>query len=80
MVNRDLLSRYNYDEFVSEKFRPWMNIEYFLGTITRRSAGEQLAPFHVERLDLRNQDRAAFYAGLERNGPKAVREYRAVFG
>ncbi len=25
-------------------------------------------------------DREAFYKGLERNGPKAVREYRAVFG
>ncbi len=55
-------------------------IEYFVATITRRQAGERLAPFHVERLDLRNQDRAAFYKGLERNGPKAVREYREAFG
>ena len=28
----------------------------------------------------RNQDQDAFYQGLERNGPKAVREYRAAFG
>jgi hypothetical protein len=34
----------------------------------------------VERLDFRRQDQAAFCKGLERNGPKAVREYRAAFG
>lgn len=55
-------------------------IEYFLKAATRRQAGERLAPFHVERLDLRNQDRQAFFKGLERNGPKAVREYREAFG
>ncbi len=55
-------------------------IEYFVATGARRQAGERLAPFHVERLDLRNQDRDAFFKGLERNGPKAVREYREAFG
>ncbi len=55
-------------------------LEYFLNVQPRRKAGERLAPFHVERLDFRNQDRQAFYAALERNGPKAVKEYRAAFG
>ena len=55
-------------------------VEYFLGVIERRRSGERLAPFRVERLDFRHQDQAAFYTGLERNGPKAVREYRAAFG
>jgi hypothetical protein len=55
-------------------------LEYFLAVQARRGAGERLAPFYVERLDFRNQDREAFYAALERNGPKAVREYRAAFG
>jgi len=55
-------------------------IEYFLGVIERRRSGERLAPFRVERLDHRIQDQAAFYKGLERNGPKAVREFRAAFG
>ena len=55
-------------------------IEYFLATAARRQAGERLAPFHVERLDLRNQDREKFFKELERNGPKAVREYREAFG
>ncbi|MBI3359865.1 MAG: hypothetical protein HY023_02015 [Chloroflexi bacterium] len=54
--------------------------EYFVDVAARRRAGERLAPFHVERLDFRTQDQQAFYRGLERNGPKAVREYRAAFG
>lgn len=54
-------------------------LEYFLDATERRRAGEILAPFRVERLDLRNHDRAAFYRGLERNGPKAVREFREAF-
>ena len=52
-------------------------IEYFVNALARRRAGQRLAPFRVARLDLRNQDREAFYQGLERNGPKAVREFRA---
>jgi hypothetical protein len=55
-------------------------LEYFLGVIEQRRSGERVAPFRVERLDFRVQDQAAFYQGLERNGPKAVREYRAAFG
>ncbi len=41
---------------------------------------ERLAPFHLERLDYRNQDREAFYSDLERNGPKSVTEFRQAFG
>ncbi len=52
---------------------------YFLEVLQRRQAGERLAPFHVERMDYRNQDRQKFYQGLERNGPKAVAEFRKAF-
>ena len=41
---------------------------------------ERLAPFNVQRLDYRNQDREAFYEGLARSGPKAVEEFRKIFG
>ena len=54
-------------------------IEYFLGVSTKRKAGDRLAPLHVERLDFRNQDQEAFFKGLERDGPKAVREFREAF-
>jgi hypothetical protein len=53
---------------------------YFLQVSERRKAGERLAPFNVQRLDYRNQDREAFYRGLERNGPKAVDEFRKTYG
>ena len=55
-------------------------VEYFLDVLERRRGGERLTPFRVERLDYRIQDQAAFYAGLERDGPKAVREFREAFG
>lgn len=54
-------------------------IEYFLEVSERRRSEERLASFQVERLDYRNQDRAAFFEALERNGPKAVREFREAF-
>lgn len=54
-------------------------IAYFLDVSQRRKNKERLAPFHVERLDYRNSDRDAFYKGLERNGPKAVEEFRTAF-
>ena len=54
-------------------------IEYFLQVAGRRREGERMAPFRVERLDFRIQHQEAFYAGLERNGPKAVREFREAF-
>jgi len=54
-------------------------VDYFLDVLERRRNRERLAPFRVQRLDYRNQDRAQFYAGLERNGPKAVREFDTAF-
>lgn len=54
-------------------------IDYFIDVIRRRREGEKMVPFSVERLDYRKQDRTAFYKGLERNGPKAVREFDEAF-
>lgn len=54
-------------------------IQYFSQIPQRRKAGERLAPFHVERLDYRNQERDQFYKALERNGQKAVNEFRKAF-
>ncbi len=54
-------------------------IQYFAQIPKRRRAGERLAPFHVERLDYRNQERDQFYKRLERNGPKAVEEFCKAF-
>jgi hypothetical protein len=54
-------------------------MEYFLDVRSRRRSGDRLVPFQVERLDFRNQDREGFNKSLERNGPKAVREFRAAF-
>lgn len=51
-------------------------IEYFLDVNRRRREKQRLVPFRVERLDYRNNDPDAFYKGLERNGPRAVREFR----
>lgn len=51
-------------------------IIYYLDVVERRRIGERVAPFRVQRLDYRIQDHDAFYSGLARNGPKAVREFR----
>ena len=56
-----------------------LGVEYLLRVGERRRNRERLAPFRVERLDFRVQDQAAFYKGLERNGPKAVQEFRNAF-
>ena len=50
-------------------------VEYYLDVADRRKAKERLTPFLVERLDFRINDREAFHAGLERNGPKSVAEF-----
>ncbi len=55
-------------------------IQYFLEVNERRRSGERMAPFRVERLDFRIQNRDAFYGGLARNGPKAVREFHSAYG
>lgn len=54
-------------------------LDYFVRLPGRRKAGERLAPFHVERLDYRNQEREMFYEGLARSGQKAVDEFRREF-
>ena len=51
-------------------------IVYFLDVLKRRREKARLVPFRVERLDFRTSDTEAFYKGLERNGPKAVREFK----
>jgi hypothetical protein len=45
----------------------------------RRHNRELLTPFEVEKLDFRIIDREGFYNGLERNGPKAVKEFDEAF-
>jgi len=55
-------------------------LEMFLGLGERRREGARLAPFRVERAEHRLIDRPAFMNGLERAGPKAVREFREAFG
>ena len=54
-------------------------VEYLLQVGERRRNRERLAPFKVERIDFRVQDNDAFYEGLERSGPKAVREFKEAF-
>jgi hypothetical protein len=54
-------------------------LEYFVNIPDRRKAGERLVPFRVERLDYRNQERDLFYAALERNGKKALEEFKKAF-
>ena len=44
-MSQDLLSRYNYDAFVPEKFEPWMNFE------TSPPLGRQAPDFPLWRLD-----------------------------
>jgi hypothetical protein len=55
-------------------------LRYLAGVSQRRELGMRMAPFRVERLDFRVQDREAFYHGLERNGPSAVEQYRRSIG
>ena len=50
-------------------------LAYFLDVAERRRGRERLVPFRVQRLDYRTSNRDEFFAGLERSGPKAVREF-----
>lgn len=54
-------------------------LDYFLDVAQRRRDKVRLSPFRVERLDYRDSDREQFFAGLERNGPKAVQEFKDAF-
>ena len=51
-------------------------VAYLLDVRRRRRQQERLVPFRAERLDYRTSDTEGFYAALERNGPRAVREFR----
>lgn len=54
-------------------------LDYLLDVHERRRVeGELLAPMHVERLDFRIADHTAVMAALEKNGPKAVRDFKAA--
>lgn len=48
----------------------------YLDAKGHRPAGRQIGPYHTEQLELRQLDRAGFMAGLERNGPAAVEQWR----
>jgi hypothetical protein len=50
-------------------------LEQIANIAALRRQGGRLAPFWTERLAYRVVDQAAFNAGLERNGPKAVAEF-----
>jgi hypothetical protein len=52
---------------------------HFLNSAEKRRNKQPMAPFLVERLDFRVNDQEGFYRGLERNGPKAVQEFRDAF-
>jgi len=54
-----------------------MAVENVMRIAELRRRGGRLAPFWTERLGYRVVDQAAFNAGLERNGPKAVAEFDA---
>lgn len=54
-------------------------LDYFLSIPERRKKGERLSPFRVERIEYRQQDYAAFYAALRRNGKQAVDDFATEF-
>lgn len=54
-------------------------LEYLLKIPERRRLGERLSPFSVERIEYRQQDYDAFYAGLRRNGTQAVNDFAQEF-
>ena len=51
-------------------------LHYLLEVQERRLPGARLAPFYAELHGFRWVDDPAFEAGLQRNGPKASREFR----
>ena len=54
-------------------------LENLLRVNEQRKSRNFQAPFPIQRLDYRPIDRQAFFRGLERNGPKAVREFEEAF-
>ncbi len=56
MNDPDLLTRYNYDEFISEKFQPWLNFE------ASPPLGEPAPDFPLWDLDGRETSLSAVWA------------------
>lgn len=56
-----------------------MAIKYLLRVAERRRNREALGPFQVEKVEFRIVDRETFYRGLEKAGPKAVKEFSEAF-
>ena len=59
------------------------NVDGFVHRYTERKGsrrpGASLAPYRTEQLEMRDLDREAFYRHLEeRNGPRALEEFRAA--
>jgi hypothetical protein len=48
----------------------------FLERRKEQRSGRTATTFHTEQLELRSVDRAAFYEGLQRNGPRASTEFK----
>ena len=64
----------------------WTDVDSVIGTLEnllrvneQRRFQKYQAPFPIQKLDYRPIDREAFFRGLERNGPKAVREFEKAF-
>jgi hypothetical protein len=55
----------------------WTSAARVADFLERPGAGRDRrgAPFYSEQLEARDADRAGFYRGLERNGPRAVTEF-----
>ncbi len=54
-------------------------VEYYVGALARKAAGEEQGGFRVERLDFKRNNREEFFAGLDRAGPRAVAEFERAF-
>ncbi len=73
-----IVSRANQVVFKSDWTDPptirWA-VDYLLGVQDLRRRGGRVAPFYAELQGYRWSDPAGFQTGLERDGPKAVREF-----
>ncbi len=50
-------------------------VERYVAARRNRAPGRQIGPYHTEQLELRDVDRAAFLARLERNGRDALDQW-----
>ncbi|CAN5155355.1 hypothetical protein BH23ACT9_BH23ACT9_27330 [soil metagenome] len=51
-------------------------LQRYLGARANRKTGVGMSPYTTEQIEYRDQDRTAFYAALERNGPRALAEFK----